>query len=314
MGISLTSHLADKSAVRLDRQDPYLRVQNVMIYVRDQNQSLRFYLEQLGFTLVFDVQLPAGDRWVGDRWVVVAPPDGSTSIALMAPPPDAPEYQLIGQFSRTVFVTEDIAAKFEEWSKRGVRFDHPPVTPPWGGMFTRFYDPDGNMFVLVGFDEIAREVEEKRRAIAGQMEAERRAAQEMEIAKEVQSRLFPQKKPEVRTLDYQGVCIQARQVGGDYYDFLDLGRGRIGLVVGDVSGKGIAAALLMANLQANLRAQCAIARDQPAALHAVREPAFFHQHRRHLLRQPFLCRLRRQRASAALYQLRASLGAAAPRR
>ncbi len=63
-----------------------------------------------------------------------------------------------------------------------------------------------------------------------------------------------------------GVCIQARQVGGDYYDFLDLGRERLGLVIGDISGKGIAAALMMANLQANLRSQCAIALDQPQRL------------------------------------------------
>jgi hypothetical protein len=53
------------------------------------------------------------------------------------------------------------------------------------------------------------------------------------------------------------------EVGGDYYDFLDLGQQRLGLVAGDISGKGIAAALLMANLQANLRSQCAIALDQP---------------------------------------------------
>jgi serine phosphatase RsbU (regulator of sigma subunit) len=59
------------------------------------------------------------------------------------------------------------------------------------------------------------------------------------------------------------MCVQARQVGGDYYDFLNLGRDRLGLVVGDIAGKGIAAALLMANLQANLRSQCAIALDQP---------------------------------------------------
>jgi serine phosphatase RsbU (regulator of sigma subunit) len=52
-------------------------------------------------------------------------------------------------------------------------------------------------------------------------------------------------------------------VGGDYYDFLDLGGQRLGIVIGDIAGKGIAAALLMANLQANLRSQCAIALDQP---------------------------------------------------
>ena len=60
-----------------------------------------------------------------------------------------------------------------------------------------------------------------------------------------------------------GVCVQARQVGGDYYDFLNLGQDRLGLVVGDIAGKGIAAALLMANLQANLRSQCAIALEHP---------------------------------------------------
>src|SRR5262249_20766851 len=93
------------------------------------------------------------------------------------------------------------------------------------------------------------------------LESERRAAQELEIAKQVQARLFPQILPPARTLEYMGICIQARQVGGDYYDFLDLGRGRLGLVIGDISGKGIAAALLMANLQANVR-QCAISLDR----------------------------------------------------
>jgi len=67
----------------------------------------------------------------------------------------------------------------------------------------------------------------------------------------------------MESLEYAGTCIQARRVGGDYHDFLDLGRGRFGLVIADISGKGIAAALLMANLQANLRSQCAIALDEP---------------------------------------------------
>ena len=128
----------------------------------------------------------------------------------------------------------------------------------WGGVFTSFKDPDGNSFALVGFDEVNQQIAAQRRAMAERLKAERLAAQELEIARQVQARLFPQILPGIRTLDYSGACIQARHVGGDYFDFLDLGRGRFGLVVGDIAGKGIAAALLMANLQANLRIQCAM--------------------------------------------------------
>jgi serine phosphatase RsbU (regulator of sigma subunit) len=136
----------------------------------------------------------------------------------------------------------------------------------WGGVFTHFKDLDGNSFALVGFDEVTREIELQRRALEEQREAERRAAQELEIAKDVQARLFPQIPLPVKTLECAGACIQARQVGGDYFDFLDLGDGCFGLVTGDVAGKGIAAALLMANLQANLQIQCGMGLDQPRAL------------------------------------------------
>jgi sigma-B regulation protein RsbU (phosphoserine phosphatase) len=78
---------------------------------------------------------------------------------------------------------------------------------------------------------------------------------EIEIAREVQQRLFPQTLPDVPTLAYAGHCRPARGVGGDYYDFLALASGRLGLVIGDVSGKGIPAALLMASLQASVRGQ-----------------------------------------------------------
>jgi serine phosphatase RsbU (regulator of sigma subunit) len=95
--------------------------------------------------------------------------------------------------------------------------------------------------------------------MAERIEAERRIARDMEIAKQVQARLFPQKLPSVETLEYAGRCIQARDVGGDYYDFLKLGAGRMGIVLADIVGKGIAGALLVANLQADVRSQCAIA-------------------------------------------------------
>ena len=95
------------------------------------------------------------------------------------------------------------------------------------------------------------------RVIADRMEAERRAAHELEIARQVQAKLLPQHAPVFASLDYAGICIQARQVGGDYYDFVQLGPGRLGLVLADVSGKGISAALLMASLQASLRSHYA---------------------------------------------------------
>jgi serine phosphatase RsbU (regulator of sigma subunit) len=82
----------------------------------------------------------------------------------------------------------------------------------------------------------------------------------------VQARLFPQIRPQLKTVDYAGICLQAREVGGDYFDFLNLGPQRLALIIGDVSGKGIAAALLMANLQASLRSQWSLAFDQPQAL------------------------------------------------
>jgi serine phosphatase RsbU (regulator of sigma subunit) len=69
--------------------------------------------------------------------------------------------------------------------------------------------------------------------------------------------------------------MQARQVGGDYYDFLDLGSSRLAFVLADISGKGIAGALLMANLQANLRSRYAIALDDlPRLLSAVNQLFF----------------------------------------
>jgi sigma-B regulation protein RsbU (phosphoserine phosphatase) len=82
-----------------------------------------------------------------------------------------------------------------------------------------------------------------------------RLQSELEIAKEVQTQLFPHVAPRVAGLEVYGVCKPARVVSGDYYDFLELGENRLGLVLGDVAGKGISAALLMAAIQSSLRAQ-----------------------------------------------------------
>jgi serine phosphatase RsbU (regulator of sigma subunit) len=270
----------------------HLRIHSADVFVRDQERSLRFYIDRLGFELAFDARLQSGKRWVA-----VAPPDGTAVLTLIQPSPDSPEYKLIGKATRVVFVTEDVVATYREWSERGVRFRHTPKlrrisyakhspdtyapdpsihhgdqSPIWGEVFTRFEDPDRNSFALVSFDEVSKAVAAQRRAQEEKLEAERRAAHELEIATQVQARLFPQTSPPCRTLEFAGMCVQARRVGGDYYDFLDLGQQRLGLVIGDIAGKGMAAALLMANLQANLRSHCAIAADQPEAfLRSVNE-------------------------------------------
>src|ERR1043165_3138226 len=92
-------------------------------------------------------------------------------------------------------------------------------------------------------------------AIASEVAQRERLNREVEIARELQERLFPQKLPDIEGLNYSGACPPALGVGGDYYDFLMLPGGRFGIAIGDVSGKGIAAALLMASLQASLRGQ-----------------------------------------------------------
>ena len=80
-----------------------------------------------------------------------------------------------------------------------------------------------------------------------------RLENEVAIAREVQQQLFPQSIPTVPGLDLAAICRPARVVSGDYYDFIPLGAGRVGIAIADISGKGIFAALLMASLQAALR-------------------------------------------------------------
>lgn len=103
-------------------------------------------------------------------------------------------------------------------------------------------------------------------AIADEVAHRERLNREVEIAREVQERLFPQTLPPIVGIDYSGACRTALGVGGDYYDFLALPDGKLGVALGDVSGKGIAAALTMASLQASLRAEAMRAGNDIAGL------------------------------------------------
>jgi sigma-B regulation protein RsbU (phosphoserine phosphatase) len=106
---------------------------------------------------------------------------------------------------------------------------------------------------------------------AAEQKRMQRMESELAIAYEVQEVLFPHKLPELASLDVYGVCRPARLVSGDYYDFIPVGRDRLVLAVGDISGKGISAALLMATAHAFVRAY-SLPRDRvstPAELGAA---------------------------------------------
>jgi len=99
------------------------------------------------------------------------------------------------------------------------------------------------------YDSMRRQIEASYLALRQKEALER----ELEIAREVQRELLPRTTPDFLGLQLAGVCIPAIGVGGDYYDYLPFSAGRLGLVIADVSGKGIPAALLMAGLQASVR-------------------------------------------------------------
>jgi phosphoserine phosphatase RsbU/P len=84
-----------------------------------------------------------------------------------------------------------------------------------------------------------------------------RLQSEVEIASDVQNQLFPHSAPTLRTIELIGICHPARMVSGDYYDYLCLPDGNLALAIGDVAGKGISAALLMASIQSIMRTQIA---------------------------------------------------------
>jgi phosphoserine phosphatase RsbU/P len=91
--------------------------------------------------------------------------------------------------------------------------------------------------------------------LISEQQQRQRLEHELAIAREVQRQLFPTEKPTVQGVEIEAVVRPARVVSGDYYDFLPLGAGRLGIALADISGKGISAALIMASLQAALRSQ-----------------------------------------------------------
>jgi len=120
-----------------------------------------------------------------------------------------------------------------------------------GGSFT----PDDQRLVGIIATQSAQVLENARL-----YEEEKRLQQmerELQMARDIQQSLLPTENPKLPGAEIAGLSHPAREVGGDYYDFIELSEGRLGVVIADVSGKGVPASLLMANIQATLRVQAA---------------------------------------------------------
>ena len=109
----------------------------------------------------------------------------------------------------------------------------------------------GVAIALGTYDRMRRQIEASYRVLRERDALER----ELSVAREVQRELLPREAPPVAGLELAGVCRPAIAVGGDYYDYLRDGDGRLGVVIADVSGKGVSASLLMAHLQASMRSR-----------------------------------------------------------
>jgi sigma-B regulation protein RsbU (phosphoserine phosphatase) len=113
------------------------------------------------------------------------------------------------------------------------------------------FSSDDRQLLMAVAIQMALAIENAR--LVQEIAQEERLRHELEIATAVQRRLFPECPPALASLDLAGVCYPARGVGGDYYDFILLDEGKVGIAVADVAGKGISAALLMSTVQASLR-------------------------------------------------------------
>ena len=121
----------------------------------------------------------------------------------------------------------------------------------------------GVAVALGTYDRMRRQIETSYRVLRERDALER----ELSVARDVQRELLPRAAPPVAELELAGVCRPAIAVGGDYYDYLQDRDGRLGLVIADVSGKGVSAALLMASLQASVRSRFPTA-ETPGSLAA----------------------------------------------
>jgi phosphoserine phosphatase RsbU/P len=181
-------------------------------------------------------------------------------LGRLSSPADGRLRQLVANALRSHRDRERLAAHLIAWQEIETdEFTHRAIARALDGL-----DPRS-----AGQTALALEVARLTTAIGRETVQRERLNRELEIAKEVQEYLFPQRLPSVAGLDYCGQCRPAREVGGDYYDFLELPEGGLGIAIGDVSGKGIGAALMMASLEASLRALASVCQDVAELMNRV---------------------------------------------
>jgi serine phosphatase RsbU (regulator of sigma subunit) len=111
--------------------------------------------------------------------------------------------------------------------------------------------------LAAAFNQMAEDLERNQSLI---VERER-LRRELELSRQIQTEMLPRTRLRLGAAEIRGVSIPAREVGGDFFNYFELPDGRLALLVGDVSGKGVSAALLMANVQATLRARLPLETD-----------------------------------------------------
>ncbi len=115
------------------------------------------------------------------------------------------------------------------------------------------------------FNQMAADVERHQQAAVEQ----ERIRRELELGRQIQNEMLPHAPLRLGLTEIKGVSVPAREVGGDFFNYFELTAGRIALLVGDVSGKGVGAALLMANIQASLRTRLDLGQDLSAVAEAI---------------------------------------------
>jgi serine phosphatase RsbU (regulator of sigma subunit) len=115
------------------------------------------------------------------------------------------------------------------------------------------------------FNQMAADVERHQQLAVGQ----ERLKRELELGRQIQNDMLPHAPLRLGLTEIRGVSVPAREVGGDFFNYFELPGGELALLVGDVSGKGVGAALLMANIQASLRTRLALGQDLSAVTDAI---------------------------------------------